>query len=130
MAFEKTLYWMTVALMAVFLGNHFAANHASHCLADRVVATIQRISANAGQLGAVAESNLAGSTNFSDPGTTMVKVQSHLATMQEALVRRQASCARSREQHTKMMALEQLQHMRVLCARQRIEIPNNSAGML
>jgi hypothetical protein len=73
-------------------------------------------------LGAVAD--------FTGPEITMAKVQSRSATMQEVQGRRQALCARSQAQHAKTMALDQMQLMRVLCKRQRMELSNNSPGTL
>ena len=130
MVFEKALYWLAVALMAVFLDNHFAKNYKGNCLTDRAVASLQRFSAQADHLGAVAQSAFEGNSQFADSQMAMARVQTHLASMQEALARRQASCSRAQAQRVKMMALEQMQHIRVACPRQRIEIPNNSDGTL
>jgi hypothetical protein len=128
MAFEKSLYWVTVALMAVFLGNHFA-NKSSY-LADRAAAKVQRLSIDASHFGATAQAMFEGNGRFAGPELTMARVQSHFASVQAALARRQASCARAQAHHASMMALEQMENVRVLCPRQRMEIPNNPDGPL
>jgi hypothetical protein len=87
MASEKVLYWMAVAVMALFVGNHFAKKY------DRV--------------------------------------QEQFASMEAGMAHQQTACARVQAQHARMMALEQMQNMRVrvICPRRRVrvEIPQGRA---
>jgi hypothetical protein len=113
MAMEKTLYWMAVGVMALFLGNHFANKYNGSCLAHRTIATMQR-SGEAIQFD--------GNEGLADSEAAMARAQVQPA-------RQQAACARVQAQRARMMALEQLQRMRVVFPRQRVsvEVPQSPA---
>ena len=120
MASEKTIYWMAVALMAVSLGNHFTNKYESGCLADWAMATVQRLSAEANHFLAMGQVAFSATPRFSAPQATLARVQSGFASMQADIARQQAACARLEAQHARMIALEQMRNMRVLCPRQRV----------
>jgi hypothetical protein len=128
MASEKTLYWVTVAVMAVLAGNHFANKYEGGCITDRAVAMVQRLSGEASHLLAMGQVALGSAPRLAGPELAMARVQSHFASMQADMARQQAACARLEAEHARMMAIEQMQHVRVrvICPRQsvRVEIPS------
>jgi hypothetical protein len=125
MASEKTVYWVAVAVMAVFLGNHFANKYQGGCVGDRAVATVQRLSGEVGHFLAMGQVGFGSTPRFVGPELAMARVQSGFASMQADIARQQAACARMEAQHARMMALQQMQHIRVICPRQgmNIEVP-------
>jgi hypothetical protein len=131
MASERTIYWMAVAVLALFAGNHFANKYDGSCLADRAMATVQRLSGEATHFAARAQSMFSGESRFAAPELAMARVQGQFASMQAGIARQQAACARLEAQRARMMALEQIQHVRVrvACPRQsvRVEIPQSPA---
>jgi hypothetical protein len=132
MASEKTLYWVALALLAVFVGNHFANKYEHSCFADRAIATIQHLSAEAGHFGAITQAVLEGNSKFSGPRLATARMQGQFASLEADRARREAACSRAQAQHARMMALEQMQHMRVVCPRPRmtVEIPNHPEGTI
>jgi hypothetical protein len=127
MASERILYWAAVVVLAVFVGNHFANKYNGGCLADRAMATVQGLSGEATHFVAFAQDMLGGTPRFAGPELAMARVQSHFASMQADLARQQAACARLEAQRARMMALEQMQNVRIraICPRQsvRVEVP-------
>ena len=127
MASEKALYWVTVAVLAVFVGNHFANKYDGGCITDRAMAAVQRLSGGVTHFLAMGQVTLGNAPRLNVPELTMARVQSHFASMQANMARQQAACARLEAQRARMMALQQMQHMRVrvICPRQsvRVEIP-------
>lgn len=120
MASEKAVYWLAVALMTISLGNHFANRYSGGCLADRAMATVQRLSAEADHFLAMGQVAFGAAPRFATPEVSMARVQSGFASMQANIARQQAACARLEAQHARMIALEQMRNMRVLCPRQRL----------
>jgi len=122
MASEKAVYWLAVALMTISLGNHFANKYEGGCLADRAMATVQRLSSEAGHFLAMGQVAFGAAPRFSTPQVAMARVQSGFASMQADIARQQAACARLEAQHARMMAIEQMRNIRVICPRQRLSV--------
>ena len=125
MASEKTVYWVAVAVMAVFLGNHFANKYEGGYLANRTMAAVQQLSGEANHFLAMGQVALGSTPRFVAPEVAMARVQSGFASMQADIARQQAVCARLEAQRARLMALQEMQHIRVVCPRQRVnlEIP-------
>jgi hypothetical protein len=125
MASERTIYWVAVAVMALFLGNHFAKKYEGGCLTDRAMASVQRLSTQANHLLAMGQMAFGATPRFTGPEVAMARVQGRFASMQADIARQQAACARLEAQHARLMALQQMQHIQVICPRQRtsVEIP-------
>jgi hypothetical protein len=122
MASEKTVYWVAVAVMAVFLGNHFANKYQGGCVEDRAVATVQRLSGEVGHFLAMGQVTFGSAPRLVAPEMAMARAQNGFASMQADIARQQAACARLEAQHARMMALQQMQHIRVICPRQGMNI--------
>ena len=122
MASEKTVYWVAVAVMAVFVGNHFANKYDGGCLANRAMAAVQQLSGEANHFLATGQVAFGSTQGFVAPEVAMARVQSGFASMQADMARQQAACARLQAQHGRLMALQQMQHMRVICPRQRLSL--------
>jgi hypothetical protein len=119
---EKTLYWMVVAFMTLFLGNHFVAKNQGACLADHAMAAIQRLGAEGTHLAAMAESVFGETPSFAGSEEAFAKMQGHLAYVQSRIARQQVACARQQAQHARLMALQQVRHLRTVCPRQSINV--------
>jgi hypothetical protein len=122
MASEKTIYWVAVALMALFIGNHFAKKYDGGCLTDRTSATVQRLSAEASHLLAMGQMAFCATPRFTGPEVAMARFQGRFASMQAGIARQQAACARLEAQHARLIALQQMRNMRVICPRQRMTV--------
>ena len=122
MASEKTAYWVAVAVMAVFLGNHFANKYEGGCLANRTMAAVQQLSGEANHFLAMGQVALGSTPRFVAPEIAMARVQSGFVSMQADIARQQAVCARLEAQRARLMALQQLRNMRVLCPRQKVGV--------
>lgn len=109
MTSEKTLYWIAVALLAVFLGNHFANKYQGRCLADRAMATIQHLS---GQVSAVSRAMFQDNSKVFR--LAMARMQGQFAAMEAAKARRQVACSRAQAQHARLMVLRRMQHIPVV----------------
>lgn len=122
MASEKTLYWVAVVVMAISVGNHFANKYDSGCLTSRAMATVQRLSSEAGHFLAMGQVAFGATPRFTTPQVAVARVQSGFASMQADIARQQAACARLEAEHARMIALEQMRNMRVICPRQRLNV--------
>lgn len=122
MASEKTVYWVAVAVMAISVGNHFAKKYDGGCLTDRATAAVERLSTEANHLLAMGEMAFGATPRFSVPEVAMARVQSQFASMQAGIARQQAACARVQAQQARLMAFGQMQHLRVICPRQRLTV--------
>jgi hypothetical protein len=131
MATERTLYWTAVAVLALFLGNHFPNKFDGRCLADRAMAAVQQLSGEATHVVAMEQAVLGGASRFAGPEVAVARVQSQFASMQAGIARQQAVCARLEAERARMVALREMQQMRVrvVCPRQgvRVEIPRTPA---
>jgi len=127
MASGKILYWAVLAVLAAFVGNHFANKYNGGCLADRAMTAVQGLSGEAAHFVAMARDVIGGTPRFAGPELAVAQVQSHFASLQAEVARQQAACARLEAQRARMMALQQMQHVRVgvICPRQNlsVEIP-------
>ena len=125
MASEKKIYWVAVAVMALFIGNHFASKYEGGCAADRAIAAVQRLSGEANHFLAMGQVRFGSAPRFAGPETAMARAQSGFASMQAEFARQQAACARLQAQQARITALQQMQHIRVICPRQsvNVEIP-------
>jgi hypothetical protein len=119
---EKTLYWVAVAVVALFAGNHFAAKYQGDCLGGRAIAAVQHVGAEAIHVAAMAESVFDETPSFAGSEQAFAKVQGHLAYVQSRIARQQLGCAREQAQHARMIALQQMQRLRVVCPRQSITV--------
>ena len=122
MASEKMTYWVAVAIMSLLLGNHFANKYQGSCLADRATTAVQRLSGEANHLLAMGQMALAGTPSFAGSEMAMARVQSNFASMEAVMARQQAACARVQAQHARILALQEMQQVRVFCPRQRLSV--------
>jgi len=126
MTSEKATYWMAVGVLVLAVGNHFATKLDGKFLADRTVAAVQRLSSQADHAVAMAEFML-GRTAMPvvQAQVSIARVQARLASVQTVMARQEAACARLQGERARMLALEELQRVRVVCPRQtvRVEIP-------
>ena len=105
MASERALYWMAVGLMAVLLGNHFAAKYQS-CLRDSIAMVLERTP------------SLGSSELLTTP------VEARLASLQANFAHQRAACALVEAERARVMAMEQIEAGRVrgTCPRQNVRI--------
>src|ERR1700704_4571539 len=96
MASQKTLYWIAVVVAALFLGNSFVGNRGSStCIADRAIATAQRISAQAMHYAMLAQVIFGrDDSGFVRAQTATAAAQTRLAVVQTAMAHREAALAR------------------------------------
>jgi hypothetical protein len=114
MASEKALYWMTVGLLTVVMGNHFINRFDGNCLADRSRAAVERITAKADHLVAMADVVAGGSSaRFDRAQAAMAMARVHMASMQTGFARQEAACARLSATRARVMVQEQLSQMQV-----------------
>lgn len=117
MVSEKAIYWVTVAVLALVVGNHFASRFEGRCISDRSQVVVERLSSHASQLVAMAEVILGGTeTNLGRSDLAMARVQS-------ALAHQQAACAKIQAEQS-MMVLQRVERMQVpvICPRQRVQV--------
>jgi hypothetical protein len=131
MASERAIYWMAVAVLAVFLGNHFVSKHEGGCTADRAVAAVQRLSGEAAHFLAMGQAMLGHGSRFASSEVAMARVQGQFASIEDGFARQEAACARSQARHARVMALQQMERarIRVICPRTsvNVEIPQMPA---
>jgi hypothetical protein len=122
MASEKTLYWVSVALLAVFVGNHFASKYQNSCLGTHALATVQHLEADATNLTAMTRMAFAENPNFAGPELHMARVESRFAAVEASMARQQAACARTQAQRARMLAREQMQRIEIIGPRERLTL--------
>jgi len=132
MTSEKSVYWVAVALMAVFVGNHFAKKYEHSCIADRAIAAIQHLSSEADDFDSMTQPLFDGNFGFSAPRLAISRRQGQFAVMEADLARQKVACSRIQAQRARVMALEQMQRMRARCPRQTMtfEIRNHPDGTI
>jgi hypothetical protein len=117
MASQKALYWIAVALMILFLGNHFAIKY-DRCL---------RISIQSSPVLAMVERTLERTPDFASQQRLTPAVEAGFASMQAKMAHQQAAYAILAAERARMMAIEQIEQGRVgaICPRRgvRIAIP-------
>jgi len=124
MASEKTMYWAVVVVLALFVGNHFAARFDGSCLAHRSLAAVQRLSSQADHFAAMAEVALGrSSASFARTQTAFARAQAQFASVQTRATHQQVTCARVDAARARMMAVEMRQmRLEVVCPRQRMSV--------
>ena len=114
MASQKALYWMAVALMLLFLGNHFAIKY-DRCL---------RVSFQSSPARAMVERVLERTSGFAPQRRLTPAVEAGFASMQTQMARQQAAYALLAAERARMMAMEQIEQgrMRAICPRRGVRI--------
>ena len=120
MASEKALYWMAVGVAALFLGNSFVGGRSfTPSIADRSMATAQRISAQAMRYATFAQVIFGrGDAGVVHAQTATASAQARLADVQAATARREATIARIQAERIRVLASREV----VVCARQNLVI--------
>jgi hypothetical protein len=120
MASEKARYWMAVGVAALFLGNSFLGGRGlSHNVADRSMATAQRISGQAMRYATFAQVIFGRSeARVVHAQTATASVQSRLAVVQTALAHREAAMARMQAERIRLLASRGV----VACPRQNLVV--------
>jgi len=117
MASQKALYWIAVALMVLFLGNHFAIKY-DRCL---------RVSHQSSPAVAMVERALARTPSFAPQRRLTPAVEAGFASMQAEMARQRTAYALLAAERSRMMAMERIEQgqMRAICPRRgvRIAIP-------
>lgn len=122
MASEKILYWAAVAVLAVFVGNHFANKYDGGCITGRAMAADQRLSGEVTHFLAMGQVTLGNAPRLAGPELAMARVQGRFASLQAGIARQQAACARLEAEQARMMALRQMQHIQIACPRQSVRV--------
>ncbi len=125
---EKATYWIAVGVLALMVGNHFTTKVDAKCLTQRAVAAVQRLSVEGTRVMAMAQLALdRGTTSVARSQASFARMQTRFASAQTAVARQRIACARAQAAHERMMALQQMQvlRMQTICPRQtmRIEMP-------
>ncbi|HXY14885.1 MAG TPA: hypothetical protein VEI26_10340 [Terriglobales bacterium] len=105
MSSEKTMYWVSVAVLAVVVGNHFVNRYQGGCVIDRATAAVQRLTADATHFSAMAQAVFAGNPQLATPELQLARMQGRFASIEANMARQQAACARAQAHHARMMAL-------------------------
>jgi hypothetical protein len=112
-----------VALLAVFIGHHFANKYNGGCHADRAMAAVQRLSSEATHFVAMAHDLLGESSTVAVPELAMAGAQGHFASLEADVARQQDACARLEAQRARILALQQIYpRVRVVCPRQSVSL--------
>jgi len=99
---DKALYWMAVGLVALVAGNHLVSRFDSHCLGQRTMAVVERLSG--GPVFAAILDNTSAQC---------VRAQTGFAKAQTTMARHEAGLARLQAERDRLMAVQQLQQMRL-----------------
>ena len=120
MASEKALYWMAVGVAALFLSNSFVGGRGlTPSVADRSMATVQRISGKAVRYAMLAQMILGrGEAGVVQAQTATAGVQARLAVVQTAMAHREAAMSRIQTQRIRALASRGV----VACPRQNLVI--------
>jgi len=114
MASQKALYWIALALMVLFLGNHFAIKY-HRCL---------RVSLQSSPAVAMVERALERNPGFAPQRRLTPAVEAGFASMQAEMARQQAAYALLAAERARMMAVEQIEQgrMRAICPRRGVRV--------
>ena len=121
MASEKTRYWVAVGVAALFLSNSFVGgrNDWGLRLADRTMATVQRISGQSMRYAVLAQVILGrGEPSLVHAQTATASAQTRLAVLQTAMAHREAALARVQAEKIRVLANRAV----VACPRQNLVI--------
>ena len=105
MASERAIYWIAVGLMALLLGNHFTAKY-DRCLRESIAGVLER------------------TPSPPPPEIFPAPVAAQLASMQAKIAQERAACALGQAQRVQMLAMEQMEAVRVrgICPRPQVKI--------
>ncbi|OLB23656.1 MAG: hypothetical protein AUH15_02840 [Acidobacteriales bacterium 13_2_20CM_55_8] len=121
MASEKTRYWVAVGVAALFLSNSFVGgrNDWGLRLADRTMATVQRISSQSMCYAVLAQVIFGrGEASLVYAQTATASAQTRLAVLQTAMAHREAALARVQAEKIRVLANRAV----VACPRQNLVI--------
>jgi hypothetical protein len=121
MASEKTRYWVAVGVAALFLSNSFVGgrNDWGLRLADRTMATVQRISSQSMRYAVLAQVIFGrGEPSLVHAQTATASAQTRLAVLQTAMAHREAALARVQAEKIRVLANRAV----VACPRQNLVI--------
>jgi len=135
MASEKAIYWTAVGVLALSLGNHFVKRTDGGCLAERSVAAVDRLSAHASHLMAMAGVILwRTSMPLGSTETEVDSMQARLASVDTIVAAQHAACARLAVERARIVASQQLRQMSlgVVCPRQtrKLNVSRPSDGTI
>lgn len=119
MAWQKTAYWMAVAVLAITAGNSFIGRHSDWAgeLANRSLQMADQVSARAMAYTNLAEARVGrGESRLVRAQTKMACVQTRLASMEVIMARRQAGLANLATERAHLAEMEQLRS-RLICPR-------------
>ena len=120
MVSEKARYWMALGVAALFLSNSLVGGQSDWALrlADRSVATAQRISGQAMRYAVLAQVIVGRSEpGFVHAQNATARAQTRLALLQTAMARREATLARIQTERVRVLA-----NHPVVCPRQNFVI--------
>jgi hypothetical protein len=112
MVSQKALYWIAVALMILFLGNHFAIKY-DRCL---------RVSLESSPVPAMVERVLDKSPCFAVRRLVTPPAQAGLASIQAEIAHQQAAYAVLEAERARILALEQMGRVQGICPRRGVRI--------
>jgi hypothetical protein len=137
---EKALYWLAVGVMVMAGGNHFMKRLESGCLGQRTMAVVERISGGpafaaildntSSQCARAQASVVKARVRMSAAQARFASMQARFASIQNRVAGRDVVCARLRAEKARLMALQQMNEMRLQMAAPsrsfRLEIPQIS----
>jgi hypothetical protein len=120
MVSQKALYWIAVALMILFLGNHFALKY-DRCL---------RVSLESSPVPAMVERGLDKSHGFAARRLVTPPAAAGFASMQAEIAHQQAAYALLEAERARILAMEQIGRVRGICPRRsvRLAIPERTVA--
>jgi len=127
MASEKMTYWAAVGIMAVLLGNQAINKIDSHCLRQRAIVAMERLSGSANEMAGRAQVVFdRDSSRYDRVQSQVACAQSRIAYAQSLLARKEAQLAQAqamREQ--RVMIMEQMRNsMRTPHPRVEVVVPH------
>jgi len=129
MASEKMTYWAAVGIMAVLLGNQAITRIDSHCLRQRAIYAMQRLSGSANEMASRAQLVIdRDSSRYDHVQSQVACAQSRIAYAQGLLARKEAQLAQAqamREQ--RVIIMDQMRNsMRVPRPRIEVVVPHTA----
>jgi hypothetical protein len=112
MVSQKALYWIAVALMALFLGHHFAVKY-DRCL---------RTSLESSPAPAMVERVLDKSPCFPARRLVVPPAEAGFASLEAEIARQQAGFAHLEAERARILAMEQMGRVRGICPRPSVRI--------
>jgi hypothetical protein len=124
MVFEKAAYWIAVGVLALCVGNHFAARQEDGVrrFASRSLAVIEQVSGDATGFMATAETMLGrGGPRFAQSQTTLACAQTRLASVQTLIAQHEGALARVEAEHARMFAMQPAGRT-IFCPRHNLKV--------